>query len=81
MSELRYPEWQTSFQEALSETDKQKLQAKVHFAEWRIYQRLEAIYTSDDHFEERSAITGALSELLALKFDRLNYPNWNRNGM
>jgi hypothetical protein len=41
MSELHYPEWQKPFQDALSETDKQKLQAKVHVAEWKIYQRLE----------------------------------------
>ena len=32
MSELPYPEWQEPFQDALSETDKQKLQAKVHLA-------------------------------------------------
>ncbi len=78
MSELRYPEWQKPFQDAISETDKQKLQAKVLLAEWRIYQRLQAISTNGDHFEERSAITDAVDELLALKFDRLNYPDWNR---
>ena len=78
MSELRYPEWQTSFQNALSETDKQKLQAKVLLAEWKIYRRLQAISTNGDHVEECSAITDAMNELLALKFDRLNYPGWNR---
>jgi hypothetical protein len=39
------------------------------------------ISTDSDHLEERSAITDAVNELLALKFDRLNYPNWNHNGM
>jgi hypothetical protein len=77
MSELRYPEWQKPFDDAISETDKQKLQAKVLFAEWKIYQRLEAISTNGDHAEERSAIIDAMNELLTLKFDRLNYPRWN----
>jgi hypothetical protein len=80
MSEFRYPEWQKPFQDALSETEKQKLQAKVVFAEWRIYRRLQAISANGDDLEERSAITDAVNELLALEFDRLNYPDWNRKG-
>jgi hypothetical protein len=78
VSELPYPEWQKPFQDALSETDKQKLQAKVLLAEWKIYRRLQAISSNGDHLEERSAITDAVNELLVLKFDRLNYPDWNR---
>ena len=78
MSELRHPQWQKPVQDALSEPDKQKLQAKVLLAEWEIYRRLQAISTNGDHHEERSAITDALNELLALKFDKLNYPDWNR---
>ena len=80
MSELRYPEWQKPVQDALSEPDKQELQAKVFLAEWEIFRRLQVIYTNGDHLEEGSAITDALNELLALKFNRLDYPDWNRNG-
>ena len=78
MRDFRYPEWQKSFQDALSEPDNQKLQAKVLVAEWKIYRRLEEISTNGDHHEERSAIADAVNELLALKVDRLNYPDWNR---
>ena len=79
MGELLYPEWQKSFKAALSETDKQKLQAKVLIAEWKIYQRLQAISSNGDHPEERAAIDEAVRELLTLKVDQLNYPAWNRN--
>ena len=78
MSDLRYPEWQKSFQAALSESDNQKLQAKVLIAEWKIYRRLQELSANDDHPEERSAIANAVNELLALKVNRLNYPDWNR---
>jgi hypothetical protein len=79
MNELRYPEWQKPYQEALLESDNQKLRAKILFAEWKIYQRMEAISSNGDHAQERSAIVDALDRLLALKFDRLNYPDWSRN--
>jgi hypothetical protein len=79
MNDLRYPEWQKPYQEALLESDNQKLRAKILFAEWKIYQRMEAISTNGDHYQERSEIADALDRLLALKFDRLNYPDWNHN--
>ena len=78
MSDFRYPEWQEPYFEAVLETDNQKLQAKVLFAEWKIYQRLQAISTNGDHAQERSAIGNAVDGLLVLKFERLNYPDWNR---
>ena len=57
MSELRYPEWQASYQEALLEGDKQKLEAKIHLAEWKIFKRLQTISADSDHQRERTAIT------------------------
>ena len=32
MSELRYPEWQTPYREAILEVDEEKLEAKIHLA-------------------------------------------------
>jgi hypothetical protein len=77
MSELRYPEWQKSYQEALLELDKQKLEAKIHLAEWKIFKRLQTISADSDHHEERSAIADAVNALGVLKRDTLNYPDWN----
>ena len=76
MSELRYPEWQTPYQEALLELDKKKLEAKIHLAEWKIFQRLQTISADSDHQGERLAIADALNALRVLKRDALNYPDW-----
>ena len=77
MSELNYPEWQTAYQEAFVEVDKQKLEAKIHLAEWKIFQRLQRISADSDHHGERSAIADAMNALRVLQRDRLNYPDWN----
>ena len=45
----QYPEWQTPYQEALLELDKKKLEAKIHLAEWKIFQRLQTISADSDH--------------------------------
>jgi len=77
VSELRYAEWQTSYREALLEVNKEKLEAKIQLAEWKIFQRLQTISADSDHHGERSAIADALNALRVLKRDTLNYPDWN----
>jgi hypothetical protein len=77
MSEIPYPEWQTPYREALLEVDKQKLEAKIHLAEWKIFQRLQTISADSDHRGERTAIADALNALRVLKRETLNYPDWN----
>jgi hypothetical protein len=77
VSELRYPEWQKLCQEALLEAEPEKLEAKIHLAEWRIFKRLQTISADSDHYEERSAIADALNALRFLKRDTLKYPDWN----
>ncbi|MGB0002607.1 MAG: hypothetical protein WBQ04_20985 [Candidatus Acidiferrales bacterium] len=77
MSDIVYPEWQTAYQEALVEVDEQKLEAKIHLAEWKIFQRLQTISADSDHHGERSAIADAVNALYVLKRDTLNYPDWN----
>ena len=76
MSELGHPEWRTSYQEALLELDEKKLEAKIHLAEWKIFQRLQTISADSDHQGERLAIADALNALRVLKRDALNYPDW-----
>jgi hypothetical protein len=77
MSELSYPEWQTSYRDALLEVNEQKLAAKIHLAEWKIFKRLQTISADNDHHKERSAIADALNALCVLKGESLNYPDWN----
>jgi hypothetical protein len=77
MSDIVYPEWQASYQEALLEVNKEKLEAKIRLAEWKIFQRLQRISADSDHHEERSAIADAVNALRVLQRDRLNYPDWN----
>jgi hypothetical protein len=76
MGEFLYPEWQVSYQEALLEADKRTLEKKIHFAEWKIFRRLQTISADADHHQERAVIEDALNNLLALKHNQLNYPDW-----
>ncbi len=66
MSKLKYPEWQTPYQEALLESDK-KLEAKIHLAEWKILRRFQTISADSNHQEEKAAIADALNTLHSLK--------------
>ena len=75
MSKLKYPEWQTSYQEALFESDKKKLEAKIHLAELKIFRRLRTISADIDHQEEKAAIADALNTLRSLKLNSLDYPD------
>jgi hypothetical protein len=75
VSKLKYPEWQTPYQEALLESDKKKLEAKIHLAEWKICRRLQTISADSNHQEEKAAIADALNRLGSLKLNSPNYPD------
>jgi hypothetical protein len=75
-SELRYPEWQRPLQEALMESDKAKLKARVESAETIIFRRLQAISHDSNHHAERDAVEHALSLLRTIKRDSLQFPDW-----
>jgi hypothetical protein len=76
VSKLKYPEWQASYQEALLELDKKKLEARIHLAEWKIFRRLQTISADSNHQEEKVAIADALNTLRSLKLGSLD-PDWN----
>jgi hypothetical protein len=77
VSKLKFPEWQTPYQEVLLESDKKKLEAKIHLAEWKIFRRLQTISADINHQEEKAAIADALSTLSSSKLSSLNTPDWN----
>ena len=75
-SELRYPEWQRPLQEALLESDKAKLKARVESTEAVIFERLQAISSDSNHHAEREAVEQALALLRIIKRDSLQFPDW-----
>jgi hypothetical protein len=65
-NDLKFPEWQEPYLEALIETDERKLVERVKLAESAILMRLRAIQ-SDSDMTEKQAIEDALCGLTVLK--------------
>jgi hypothetical protein len=64
---LKYPQWQEFYLEALVASDAIKLQAAIAGAEVAILERLRAISHSAEHRAELLAIEDALTNLRVLK--------------
>jgi hypothetical protein len=77
-SKILCPEWQTKYEAALLELDREKLSERVAAAEAAIYERLQKISGKSDHQTERQAIEDALSALRVLKRDKLGFPDWEK---
>jgi hypothetical protein len=75
---IPYPEWQTEYQSALVELDREKLAKRVEASETAIFNRLQAISESSDHQAERQAIEDALTALRVLKRESLGFPDWKK---
>jgi len=65
-NDLKFPEWQEPYLEALLETDERKLVQRVKLAESAILMRLRAIQ-SDSDMTEKQAIEDALCGLTVLQ--------------
>ena len=76
MNDLKYPEWQKPYQEALLEVDREKLKDQLLKAEAAIFLRLQQLAHSADSHAERQAIDDAISAIRSLKTEQLNYPDW-----
>lgn len=76
---LRFPEWQLPVQEAVRETDANKLHALVIKAETAIFKRQQAIARNmGENQAELKAIEKALTTLLSIKREQLAFPDWER---
>jgi hypothetical protein len=73
---LRYPQWEKAYRDALKESDPQKLLEKVMATETAILERLQELGDSPDAASERLTIRDALNGLLAIKSEKLNFPGW-----
>jgi hypothetical protein len=73
MSELRYPEWQKRYHDALSEPNPQKLVQRVNEAERAILSRLQEIRIGSDNRMEAQAIEDALNGLRVLKNETVQF--------
>ena len=67
MDELRYPEWQETYHDALLELNPQKLIQRVSAAETAILSRLQEMRIGSDSRMEAQAIEDALNGLRVLK--------------
>jgi len=76
MNDLKYPEWQKPYEEALVEVDCEKLKDKLLKAEAAIFLRLQQLTHSADSHAERQAIDDAISAIRVLKTQQLHYPDW-----
>ena len=64
---LQFPEWQREYQEALFETNPERLPQRVMIAEFVLLKRLRAIAYNQAANRERQKIEDALSKLRLLK--------------
>jgi hypothetical protein len=67
MSDLKFPEWQEPYLEAMMETDRWKLPDRVNLAETALLSRLKTILSTSDRRTEKQAIEDALIGLTVLK--------------
>jgi hypothetical protein len=74
VSEFRYPSWQKPLQEAIDESDLQKLPEKLSAAESAIFVRMQELHSSPDGHRESEAIRLACRELLKIQTQRLKWP-------
>jgi len=73
VSELRYPEWQKPYHEALLEPNLQKVAERVNEAERAILSRLQEIRVGSDNRMEAQAIEDALNGLRVLKNETVKF--------
>jgi hypothetical protein len=80
VSELRYPEWQKPYHDALLELNPQKLVQRVNEAETAILSRLQEIRIGSDSRLEAQAIEDALNGLRVLKNETVKFKRSHNPG-
>jgi hypothetical protein len=76
---IKFPDWQTPYEDALSESDIRKLALLVDAAEIAIFQRLEGMEDHPGSFVEFQALDAALTNLLVLKAGAMKVSQSHKN--
>lgn len=71
--------WRELLQEALSESDTQKLPEKIALAEVAVCRRLERVGTKPHARAEQQGLKAALASLRSLK--ERHFPGWNSHSL
>ena len=66
-AELKYPQWQLPYREAILEVDRNRLPDKIQKAETIVLERLQTLEQRANGQEERQALSDAMSTLTILK--------------
>ena len=66
-SELKYPQWQIPYREAILEFDRNRPPDKIQKAETAVRERLQVLEQRANGHEERQALSDAISALKILK--------------
>ena len=71
---MKYPSWQKPLEDALRETDPQKLESTIRAAELALVLRAQALMGTPDGRHKLVAIDTAKNQLLRIKTERLGWP-------
>jgi hypothetical protein len=74
MIQMKYPDWQGPFEEALQECDSEKILGQVSATETAMTSRIQALRTTENGDDERQAIADASNALVNLVRGILNSP-------
>ena len=72
-------QWRRKYEAATKESDRKKLTALVHEAEFAIAERLQQIHGSRDAKTEHRALKNAVAELYRIQVELLGYPDWKNS--
>ena len=76
--ELKYPKWQSEFEEAIVEFDPAKLTEKIKQFELAVFVRVQELACNSDHHDEKQAMADALATIRDVKRDKLSHPDWKK---
>jgi hypothetical protein len=74
MNQMKYPDWQGPFEDALHECDSEKILGRVSASETALTSRMQALRTTANRDDELQAIADAANALVNLMRGILNSP-------
>ena len=75
MNQMKYPDWQGPFEDALQECDSEKILGQVSASETAMTSRIQALRTTANGDDELQAIADASNALVNLMRGILNSPD------